>query len=98
MKTAVINVKTDSKIKARAQKVAADLGFSLSSLINAYLRQLVKAKTISFSLIEEEPSELLIKAIREAERERESGDYYSFSDADEALEFVDKIIDGSKKN
>ncbi len=98
MKTAVINVKTDSKIKARAQKVASDLGFSLSSLINAYLRQLVKAKTINFSLVEEEPGELLIKAIREAERERESGDYYSFSGADEALEFVDKIIDGSKKN
>jgi addiction module RelB/DinJ family antitoxin len=98
MKTAVINIKTDAKVKAGAQKVASELGFSLSSLINAYLRQLIKTKSVSFSLAKDEPSELLIKAIKEAERERESGDYYSFSIRDEALEFVDKVIDGSKKS
>lgn len=98
MNTAVINIKTDKKVKTRAQKVAAELGFSLSSLINAYLRQLVKTKSVNFSLLNEEPSELLIKAIKESERERESGDYYSFSDADEALEFVDKVVKNSGKS
>ena len=91
MKTAVINIKTDPKVKASAQKVASELGFSLSSLINGYLRQLVKTKTINFSLRDEEPSELLIKAIKEAEEERKSGNYYSFAKTDEALEFIDKI-------
>lgn len=98
MKTAVINIKTNPEIKARAQKVASDLGFSLSSLINGYLRQLIKTKTVNFSLVDEEPSELLVKAIREAEQDRERGDYHSFSSADEALEFVDKIIDESRKS
>ncbi len=92
MKTAVINIKTDSKVKAEAQKIASELGFSLSSLINGYLRQLIKTKTVNFSLTGKEPSELLIKAIKEAERERESGDYYSFDNADQALEYIDKII------
>ena len=53
MKTAVINIKTDTEVKANAQKVASELGFSLSSLINGYLRQLVKTKTINFSLLNE---------------------------------------------
>ena len=98
MKTAVINIKTDPEVKAGAQKVAADLGFSLSSLINGYLRQLVKTKTVTYSLNDEEPSELFIKAIKEAERERESGDFYSFKKTDDALEFIDKVIDESKKS
>lgn len=98
MKTAVINIKTDAKIKANAQKVASELGFSLSSLINGYLRSLVKTKSVSYSLDEEKPSEMLIKAIREAEEERNRGDYHSFTAADEALEFLDNIINENKKN
>ena len=73
MKTAVINIKTDPKVKAGAQEVASELGFSLSSLINGYLRQLVKTKTVNFSLVSEKPNELLIKAIREAEEDRDAG-------------------------
>ena len=55
MNTAVINIKTNAKVKSQAQKIASDLGFSLSSLINGYLNQLIKTKTIHFSLTEEIP-------------------------------------------
>jgi len=50
MKT-VINIKTDKEIKKNAQKVAEDLGFSLSAVINAYLRQFVRNKEVYFGLI-----------------------------------------------
>lgn len=98
MNGAVINIKVESKLKAEAQKVAAGLGFSLSSLINGYLRQLIKTKTIHFSLLEEEPSEYLIKALRESEEERRSDRFKSFKTADEALSFVDKIIDEKRQD
>ena len=49
MKT-VINIKTDKEIKELAQKTAGDLGLSLSALINAYLRQFVRAKEAYFTL------------------------------------------------
>lgn len=89
MKTAVINVKTDAKVKAGAQKVASELGFSLSSLVNGYLRQLIKTKTIHFSLAEEEPSELLIKAIKEAEDDRKAGRVSpSFDNAKDAVAWL----------
>jgi len=71
MNTAVINIKTDPKVKAKAQGVASDLGLSLSAIINGYLKHLVRTKTVHFSL--EEPSEYLIKSLEESESDRGAG-------------------------
>lgn len=49
MKT-IINIKADKKIKKKAQEVAHDLGFPLSTLINAYLKQFIRNKEAFFSL------------------------------------------------
>ena len=49
MKT-VINIKTDKEVKENAKKVAEDLGFSLSAVINAYLKQFVRNKEVCFSV------------------------------------------------
>jgi addiction module RelB/DinJ family antitoxin len=49
MNTASIFIKTEPKIKEEAEKTAEELGFSLSSILNAFLRQFVKTKTITFS-------------------------------------------------
>lgn len=47
---AVINVKTDKDIKKYAQEVAGELGLSLSTVINAYLRQFIRNKEIHLSI------------------------------------------------
>lgn len=47
---AVINVKTDKAVKKNAQKIAEELGLSLSAVINAYLKQFVRNKEAYFSL------------------------------------------------
>jgi addiction module RelB/DinJ family antitoxin len=49
MKT-IINIKTDKKVKKSAQKIAADLGFSLSAVINAHLKQFIRNKEVYFSI------------------------------------------------
>ena len=49
MNTAVINIKTDPTIKKLVQKKAHDLGLSLSSVINVYLRKFLTAKSVEFS-------------------------------------------------
>ena len=72
MNTAVINIKTDIKMKAMAQRVASQLGFSLSSLINAYLRDLVRSKSVHFTL-KEEPSEYLLRVLEASEKNRQAG-------------------------
>jgi len=57
MKT-VINIKTDKEVKKNAKKVAEDLGFSLSAVINAYLKQFVRNKEVYFGLVPQMSSEL----------------------------------------
>lgn len=88
MNTAVINLKTDLKLKKEAQKIAKDLGFSLSSLMNAYLRQLVKAKTVHFSL-REEPTTYMLNSLKESEEDIKAGRVSpNFDKAEDAIKWL----------
>ena len=83
MKTAVLNIKIDPKVKRDAQKVADDLGFSLSAIINASLKNLARSKTISYSVLE--PSPLLKKAITASRAERKKVTPVRFSSSSEMM-------------
>lgn len=72
MSTAVINIKTDTKTKEQAQKIAEELGFSLSSLISASLKQIIRDKRINFSL-EQEITPWLEARIENVERDLKNG-------------------------
>lgn len=48
MKT-MMAIKTDIAVKKRAQKVAADLGLTLSAVVNAMLKQFVRDRAITLS-------------------------------------------------
>ena len=50
MKT-VINIKTDKEIKKNAQKIAKDIGLSLSDVVNASLRNFIRTREVYFSAI-----------------------------------------------
>jgi len=101
MNTAVIITKTEPQVKVRAQRVAKDLGLSLSSLINAWLRQLIKTKTVIFSAADEEPTQYLLDALRESGEDIKAGRVVSFDTADDTISYIDEIIEGeqnAKKN
>ena len=49
MNTAVINIKTDPKLKKELKKVAKELGLPVGTIINAYLRELVRERRVVFS-------------------------------------------------
>ena len=48
MNTAVINIKTEQKLKDQAQKIANEMGLSLTTVINRYLKHFIETKTITF--------------------------------------------------
>ena len=78
MNTATIFIKTEPRIKEEAQKTAEELGFSLSSILNAYLRRFVKTKTIHFSVkeldvLEEIPDARTRTLLKQAEKDRKAG-------------------------
>lgn len=50
MKTAMINIKTEREVKAQAQKLAEELGFSLSAIVTASLKQFVRTREVQFSI------------------------------------------------
>lgn len=79
MKTSALSIKIDPKVKYEAQKVADQLGFSLSAIINASLKNLARSKTVSYSLLE--PTPLLKNAINSARadrtRRKSVGPFYS---------------------
>ena len=90
MNSTIINIKTDPKVKSRAKKVASDLGLNLSGVLNAYLRQFIRTKSVYFSLNEENPSPFLMEALKQSEKQRKSKGYYSFDNSKEAIDFLKK--------
>ena len=90
MDSTIINIKTDPKVKDKAKKVASDLGLNLSGVLNAYLRQFIRTKSVYFSLNEENPSPFLMEALRESEEQRKNKDYNSFDNPKKAIDFLKK--------
>ncbi len=68
----VISVKIDKDVKASAQEVANNAGLTLSTLVNAYLRQVAATRRIE--LYSPEPmTPKLEKLIEEVEAELKGG-------------------------
>ena len=88
MKT-IINIKTDKEVKENAQKVAAELGLTLSAVVNASLKQFIRSKEVYFSAIPKMTPELeeLIGRVR---KDYAQGKNISpvFSTAKEALDYL----------
>ncbi|TSC66643.1 MAG: Uncharacterized protein G01um101477_30 [Candidatus Doudnabacteria bacterium Gr01-1014_77] len=88
MKT-IINIKTDKQVKENAQKVAADLGLTLSAVINASLKQFIRSKEVYFSAIPRMTPELE-ELIGSVKKDYVLGKNISpvFSSAKEALDYL----------
>lgn len=99
MNTTVVNFKTDAKIKRGAQAVAKDLGFSLSSVLNAYLRNLIRTRKVEFSDdVRLEPTAYLKRVLRQSEKDIKEGRVISFSPPSEALSYLDRMIAHGQKH
>lgn len=89
MGRAIINIKTDKNLKTEIQKVANELGISVSALINGYLKQVVRSQKVIFT-IDEKPSKYLIEAIQQARKERKEGKSSPvFNNAEDAIKWLD---------
>lgn len=86
----VISVKIDKDVKESAQEVAKSAGLTLSSLVNAYLRQIAATRRIE--IYSPEPmTPKLEKLIAEVEKSIEAGSTVGpFDNADDFLEALHK--------
>jgi addiction module RelB/DinJ family antitoxin len=90
MNTAGIYIKTQPEVKAKAEKIAKNLGLSLNSLMDAWLRQFVKTKRAPLN-VEEKPSKYLIESIRKSEEQLRKGETSpAFDNAKDAIAWLEK--------
>ncbi len=91
MSYAVVTAKVDPQTKRQAQETAKALGISLSVAIKGFLRQFIRTKSVTFSAEGEYPSEYLIKAIQQAEKDLKNGKASpTFDNAKDAIAFLEK--------
>lgn len=93
MAKTVVTIKTEKTLKEKAQKIAKELGFPLGTLINAFLRQFVRNKTVYFTTINADAmTGEMEKQLDEIEKDikKETNLSPSFSDMKEALVYLKK--------
>lgn len=86
----VISVKIDKDVKASAQEVANSAGLTLSTLVNAYLRQVAATRRIEL-YAPEQMTPKLEKLIEEVEAELKGGK------ASKEFDSVDEFLADLKK-
>lgn len=84
MNTAVINIKTTPETKTEVQKVARELGVSVSSLVNSFLKDLVRTKRVTLR-VDEKLNKQTLAAIKKAQEDRKAGKGSPLFTDDEAL-------------
>jgi addiction module RelB/DinJ family antitoxin len=86
----ILNIKTDKKLKADAQKVAAELGVPLTTVMNSFLKQFVREKEITLSANQYRPTPYLERILEEAEKEYAEGKLETFDNVDDFLAALNK--------
>lgn len=71
MKT-LINIKADKEVKEEAKKLAKKIGLPLSAIINASLKEFIRNKKITFSVLPQMTS-ALENLIEKAEKDIKKG-------------------------
>mgnify|MGYP001592061418 FL=1 len=88
----MINIKADKGVKESAQKIAADMGLPLSTVVNAYLKEFIRERAVRFSL-EPQLRPAVEKELLRAKEDYKDGRSLSptFSSAKKANTYLDTL-------
>ena len=82
--TSAINIQVDSETKREATNILNDLGLSMSTAINLFLRQVIKRDGLPLEVVNPKPNKELLMALKEAEEIINNPDKYKgYKDIDE---------------
>lgn len=84
---AIINLKTDPKLKKQVTEVADRLGVSISAVLNNELRRFAAEQSVVFE-VPEVPNAKTAKQLAASKKQVEAGDYHRFTDNKQAIEFL----------
>ena len=84
-----LNIRTDSEVKAAAERIFGALGLNLSTAVNIFLRQAIRQGGLPFEVKLDIPNETTAAAIAEGRallRDKNAKGYTSMDDLRAALE------------
>ena len=86
MSLASITIKTDAEVKKEFNDICEELGLNMSVAINMFMKTVLRERGIPFELKLQEPNELTLKVLDEAEKgENLNGPYETIDELMEAL-------------
>jgi len=68
MTTTNLNIRTDKEVKERAEVLFSELGLTMTTAINMFLRTAIRENGIPFALKLDIPNELTVSAIEEGRK------------------------------
>ncbi|MDW7658338.1 MAG: type II toxin-antitoxin system RelB/DinJ family antitoxin [Bacillota bacterium] len=89
-KSSNFSVRMDSDIKQQSEALFKELGMNLTTAINVFLRQSLRAGGFPFDVTTKPPIETLNATIREARSIAHDPDVKRFNDVEEALRELKK--------
>ena len=89
MSKTLLNVKTDRQVKREAVKIAAQIGVPLSTVVNAFLKEFVRERKVTFS-VDSTPRPEIVSIIKKASADYQKGKNISptFSSPQKILSFL----------
>jgi DNA-damage-inducible protein J len=90
MATTNFSVRMDSDIKKQCEALFSDLGMNLTTAINVFLRQSLRAGGLPFDVKVDRPNKETLAALLEAERISRDPNVRAFADIEEALRELKK--------
>lgn len=85
MSTVNVTFRVDESLKQEAEVLYKDLGMSLSTAFNVFLRQSIREQRLPFEVRKNVPNATTIAAIKAAEQGKMNGPYNSVDELLEAL-------------
>lgn len=87
--TSNISIRMDSELKAAAEALYEELGMSLSTAFNIFVRQSLRERGIPFKITEGTPNRETVSALLEAERIAKDSTIKGYRDIDELFADLD---------
>lgn len=84
--TTNINIRMDTELKVQAEALFEELGMSLSTACNIFIRQALREGKIPFAISLNQPNRETMAAMLEAERIAKDPSVKGYTDLDELLE------------
>ena len=97
MNSASILIKTNPKVKAEAQRTAQEMGISLTSVINRYLKHFITTKSITFTAQDEIPNQYMLDSLKQSEDDYQRGRAVSFGSEKQVLSYLDTLVKNAKR-